>query len=154
MCQHKGQKNELIIVLDPMFNDSSVFRESWLIYASKIKEDMEEFYKKNPNEEYTIPYNVENAARRFMVYFYVVSKQNNSEINNKYFEDLINIIEAGLFDEYIHICFHPGHKDKRFWDNPGSWATDKDLQIEKFGEWMTSNLNDHIPLTLVYVVKK
>ena len=148
------KKNDFSIVLDPMFNDSSVFKEGWLIYASKIKEDMEKFYQKNPKGKYTIPYTVENGARRFMMFFYAVSKQKNSEINDNYLEDLIKINAAGLFDEYIYICFHPGHKDKRFWDNPGNWTTDKELQIEYFGEWMSSNLNDHIPLTLVYVVKK
>jgi hypothetical protein len=109
---------------------------------------MEKYYQENPNGEYIIPYDVENEARRYMVFFYVVSKEKNSEINDSYMEDLIKINEAGLFDEYVFICFNPG-----FWGKP-YWTTDKDLKIEEFGNWMRNNLNDHIPLTLVYVIKK
>ena len=141
--------SEFIIVFDPMFNDASVFSEGWLIYASEIKEDMEKFYRKNPNGEYSIPYAVENEARRLMAFFYVVSKQKNSDINDNYLEDLIKINNAGFFDEYVFVCFN-----REGWENPINWKTDKDLKIDEWANWMKNNLNDHIPLTLVGVEKK
>ena len=130
------------IVLDPMFFDQGVFREGWLVYASYIRGNMEEFYRDNPDGEYIIPFDVEIRARNFMLFFYAQAKRDNDNIHDDYLENLIKIRGANFFNEYVFICF-----------NQPTWIYDENFQIEKFAEWMRANIPEHIPLTLAWVVK-
>jgi hypothetical protein len=131
-------RGRYVTVIDPMFYDESVSKESWLIYSAKIEEDMNEFYRRNRRGTYAISFEAELNARRYMMFYYSVTKNENSIIDN-YLEEMIKINGAGLFNEYVFICF-----------NQDSWRRNNNLKLEEFANWMRSNMPDHIPLTLIW----
>lgn len=133
-----ASKEKYVMVIDPIFYGESVSKESWLIYAGKIEENIKEFYSKNPNGKYVISFETEMNARNFMMFYYTVNKSRNNIIDN-YLEELIRIREANIFEEYVFICFHQDE-----------WGYNENLKLEEFRDWMQNNIPDHIPLTLIW----
>ena len=135
-------KGKYITVIDPIFYESNVSKESWIIYSSKIEEAMNEYYSKNPKGNFALSFEAELNARRFMMFYYTMTKKEDSIIDN-YLEEMIKINEAGFFNEYVFICFHQD-----------SWGRNNELKIDDWANWMRNNIPDHIPLTLIWYEKR
>jgi len=128
------------MTFDPSIGDE-IIQAAWISYSVPIRDDMVKYYKKNPNGDYTIPYNVEIAARNNLIDFYLRS-QKNYEIYDTYIEDLIKIRAFSKLNEYVFFSF-----------NPGNWTNEKNFNKNSYTEWMDNNVPNHTPLTLVHVEK-
>ena len=133
-------KHSYKIFISPEISNPFV-RSAWLSYTSVIRADMDKFYNKNSEGEYTIPFNTELEARNSMIDFYL-RVQKDYIINDQYFEDLIKIRSSNKFKEYVFFSF-----------NPGNWINEKNFNEEEYKQWMNNNMPEHIPLTLARVEK-
>jgi hypothetical protein len=127
------------MTLDTSIDDQFV-QVAWIAYTAPIRDDMFQYYKKNPNGNYTIPYDVEINARNSLMDFYLLV-QKEREIYDNYIEDIIKIRDSGKLNEYVFFSF-----------NPGNWI-DKNFGRDAYTDWMKKNMPDHIPLTLAHVEK-
>jgi hypothetical protein len=121
--------------------DDLFIQSAWMAYSSHIANDMANFHRRNPTEDYFIPYNVEVDARNSLVNFYL-RVQNEYEIYDAYIEDLIKIRAFNMLNEYVFFSF-----------NPGNWVNEYNFREDNFTEWMENNLPYHVPLTLAHVAK-
>jgi hypothetical protein len=127
------------MTLDPSI-DNQFVQAAWIAYTAPIRSDMFQFYKKNPDGNYIIPYDVEINARNSLMDFYL-RVQKDYEINDVYIEDIIKIRDSYRLNEYVFFSF-----------NPGNWI-DKNFEKEIYLKWMKENMPDHVPLTLAHVEK-
>jgi hypothetical protein len=128
------------LTLDPSINDQFV-QAAWITYTAPIRTDMFQYYKKNPNGNYIIPYNVEINARNSLMDFYL-RVQKDYEIYDSYIEDIIKIRDLYKLDEYVFFSF-----------NPGNWSNDRNFDKNIHTQWMKENMPNHVPLTLAHVEK-
>ena len=128
------------MTLDPSINDQFV-QAAWIAYTAPIRSDMLQYYNKNPEGNYIIPYNIEIDARNSLMDFYLRVQQEN-EIYDSYIEDIIKIRGYGRLNEYVFFSFNPGN-----WINAGNFGKDA------YTDWMKKNMPDHVPLTLAHVEK-
>ena len=139
-----ASKEKYVMVIDSIFYEPNVSKESWLIYSAKIEEVMKEYYDKNPNGNFIMSFETEMNARRYMMFYYVVNKARNEDsIIDNYLEEVIKINEADLFNEYVFICFHQEN-----------WGRNENLKLEEFRDFMMNNLPNHIPLTLIWFERR
>jgi len=128
------------LTLDSAIDDPFI-QGAWLSYAAPIRDDMLKYYKKNPNGEYIIPYNVEMDARNSLMNFYLRAKK-DYKIYDSYIEDIIKIRDSSKLSEYVFFSF-----------NPGNWINNRNFNKESYTLWMNENMPRHIPLTLVHIRK-
>jgi hypothetical protein len=128
------------MTFDPSINDQFV-QAAWIAYTAPIRTDMFQYYKKNPDGNYIIPYNIEIDARNSLMDFYS-RVQREREIYDIYIEDIIKIRDLYKLDEYVFFSF-----------NPGNWINDKNFEKDAYTDWMNKNMPDHVPLTLAHVEK-
>ena len=128
------------MTFDPSINDQFT-QAAWIAYTAPIRTDMFQYYKKNPNGNYIIPYDVEIKARNSLMDFYL-RVQRDYEIYDGYIEDIIKIRDLYKLDEYVFFSF-----------NPGSWINNRNFEENIYTQWMKENMPDHIPLTLAHVEK-
>jgi hypothetical protein len=128
------------MTLDPSINNQFA-QAAWIAYTAPIRTDMFQYYKKNPNGNYIIPYNVEINARNSLMDFYL-RVQRDYEIYDSYIEDIIKIRDLYKLDEYVFFSF-----------NPGNWNNDKNFEKNTYTQWMKENMPNHVPLTLARVEK-
>lgn len=133
-------KGKYVITVDPAVTNPFV-QSAWLAYTSHIRGDMEIFYKKNPEGVYTKPCNVEIGARNSMIEMYLRIRK-DYEFQDEYIEDLIKIRSSNMLNEYVFFSF-----------NTENWSNDGNYQEDKYKEWMSNNLPNHIPLTLAKIEK-
>jgi len=126
------------LTFDPAINDPFI-QSAWLSYAAPIRGDMFQFYQKNPNGVYIIPYNVEMEARNSLMDFYL-RMQKDYKIFDQYIEDIIKIRESSKLNEYVFFSF-----------NKGNWINDMNYDKTSYTRWMNENMPGHIPLTLAHV---
>jgi hypothetical protein len=127
------------MTLDPSINNQFV-QAAWIAYTAPIRSDMFQYYKKNPNGNYIIPYDVEINARNSLMDFYL-RVQKDYEIYDTYIEDIIKIRDSYKLNEYVFFSF-----------NPGNWI-DRNFEKEIYLKWMKENMPEHVPLTLAHVEK-
>jgi len=135
-----SSKAKYMISLDSSISNPFV-QSAWLAYTAPIKEDMENYYAKNPESEYIIPFDIEVSARNGMVDFYL-RVQKEYKINDQYIEDLIKIRSLNKLNEYIFFSY-----------NPGNWVNEKKFNEAEYKNWMKNNFPEHIPVTLAHVKK-
>jgi hypothetical protein len=128
------------LTFDPAINDPFI-QSAWLSYSAPIRNDMFQYYKKNPNGEYIIPYNVEMEARNSLMDFYL-RMQKEYKIYDDYIEDIIKIRDSSRLNDYVFFSF-----------NPGNWINDRNFDREHYIQWMNENMPEHIPITLAHVQK-
>jgi hypothetical protein len=126
------------VTFDPSVNDQFA-QATWIAYTSPIRNNMFQYYKKNPNGNYTVPYDVEINARNSLIYSYL-RMQRDYEIHDDYIEDVIKILDSYKLDEYVFFSF-----------NPGNWSNDRNFEKDAYMNWMQENMPDHVPLTPVRV---
>jgi len=130
------------MTFDPSIDDEYV-QGAWMSYTVPIRNDMFQYYKKNPKGDYITPFNVEITARNNLINFYSnVQKEYDIDIYDTYIEDLIKIRDSGNLNEYVFFSF-----------NPGNWTNNKDFDKDSYTQWMNNNMPFHIPLTLAHVEK-
>jgi hypothetical protein len=128
------------MTFDPSINDQFV-QAAWITYTAPIRTDMLQYYKKNPDGNYIIPYNIEIEARNSLMDFYL-RVQREREIYDDYIEDIIKIRGLNKLDEYVFFSF-----------NPGNWSDSRNFEKDAYTNWMEKNMPDHVPLTLAHVEK-
>jgi hypothetical protein len=128
------------LTLDPSINDQFV-QAAWIAYSAPIRNDIYQYYEKNPKGNYTVPYDVEINARNSLMDFYL-RVQNEHAIYDSYIEDIIKIRDSNKLDEYVFFSF-----------NPGNWGNYRKFEKDVYTEWMEKNMPDHVPITLAHVEK-
>ena len=144
--QENNQPEEVNISvnLDQSVMSNNASLASWMGYAIIIADEMVKYYKKEPNGNYIVPFEVELLARESMIELYLDLK-NNQKLENsyQYVEELILIKNAGYLEEYIFFAF-----------NPGTWKNEKNWVETNFINWKETNIPDHKPVTLAEIKKK
>jgi hypothetical protein len=116
---------------------------AWKYYgASKEEWRKELFFKQFPNEKKYFPsYKEELNCRRQLAQYWINQKKNNSNVTDRYLDDLVRAYNSMYFPEYVYKYF-----------KKSSWKVKKNrFRLKEFKKWAKQNIKGHRAKTLAHL---